>query len=37
MMGIVYMKWVMPDLVIIKHRRNKYIPEHAKDWVDYKI
>ena len=37
MMGIVYMKWVMPDLVIIKHRRNKYIPEHPKDWVDYKI
>ena len=37
LMGIVYMKWVMADLVIIKHRRNKYIPEHAKDWVDYKV
>ena len=37
LMGIVYMKWVLPDLVIIKHRRNKYIPEHPKDWVEYKI
>ncbi|MDC0047678.1 hypothetical protein OAJ29_01570, partial [Euryarchaeota archaeon] len=24
-MGIVYLRFVMPDLVIIKHRRNKYI------------
>ncbi len=23
-MGIVYLRFVMPDLVIIKHRRNKY-------------
>ena len=37
LMGIVYMKWVLPDLVIIKHRRNKYVPEHPKDWVEYKI
>ena len=37
LMGIVYMKWVLPDLVIIKYRRNKYITEHPKDWADYKI
>jgi uncharacterized membrane protein YjjP (DUF1212 family) len=37
MMGIVYMKWILPDLVIIKHRRNKYVREHPKDWVEYKI
>ena len=35
MMGIVYMKWVLPDKIIVKHRRNKYIPEHPKDWRDY--
>jgi len=37
MMGIIYMKFVMPDLIIIKHRRNKYVPEHPKDWVEYKV
>lgn len=36
-MGIVYMKWVLPDLIIVKHRRPKYVPEHPKDWVDYKV
>lgn len=37
MMGIVYMKWVLPDLIIVKYRRNKYVPEHKKDWVEYKV
>ena len=37
MMGIVYMKWVLPDLIIVKYRRNKYITEHRKDWVEYKV
>jgi len=37
MMGIIYMKFVMPDLIIIKHRRNKYVQEHPKDWVEYKV
>ena len=35
MMGIVYMKWVLPDKIIVKHRQNKYIPEHPKDWREY--
>ncbi len=37
MMGIVYMKWVLPDLIIVKYRRNKYVPEHPKDWAEYKV
>jgi hypothetical protein len=37
MMGIVYMKWVLPDLIIVKFRRNKYVTEHKKDWVEYKV
>ena len=28
-LGIVYLRFVMPDLVIIKHRRNKY-PNYSK-------
>ena len=26
MMGIIYLRFVLPDLVVVKHRRNKYIP-----------
>jgi hypothetical protein len=37
MMGIVYMKWVLPDKVIVKHRRPKNVREHPKDWVEYKL
>lgn len=37
MMGVVYMKWVIPDKVIVKHRRPKYVREHPKDWVDYEL
>lgn len=37
-MGIVYMRFVMPDLVIVKHRRNKYIsPKDPESWKEYKI
>lgn len=36
-MGIVYLKWVLPDTIVVKHRQNKYVPEHAKDWKEYKI
>ena len=37
-MGIVYMRFVMPDLVIVKHRRNKYIsPKDPESWQEYKI
>tara|TARA_Y100000996_G_C22315241_1_gene557926 strand:- start:173 stop:619 length:447 start_codon:yes stop_codon:yes gene_type:complete len=37
MMGVVYMRFILPDKVIVKHRANKYIPKHQKDWRDYKI
>ncbi|CAI8258056.1 MAG: hypothetical protein VX613_06080 [Candidatus Thermoplasmatota archaeon] len=41
-MAIVYQKWVLPDLIVIKHERNKFIPEHSKrkhekDWYEYKV
>ena len=36
MMGIVYLKFVLPDTIIVKHSQNKYIPEHQKDWREYK-
>ena len=38
MMGIVYMRFVMPDLIIVKHRRNKYItPNDPDGWQQYEV
>ena len=39
---IVYQKWVLPDLIVVKHERKKFIPEHTKrkvdkDWYEYKV
>jgi len=37
-MGIVYLRFVMPDLVIIKHRRNKYITSNdSEGWKKYEV
>ena len=37
-MGIVYLKWVVPDLVIVKHRRNKFAPPKDPDsWHKYEV
>tara|TARA_B100001996_G_scaffold96573_1_gene72360 strand:- start:152 stop:601 length:450 start_codon:yes stop_codon:yes gene_type:complete len=37
-MGIVYLKWVMPDTLIVKHRRNKFIPEKdSESWKKYEV
>ena len=36
MMGIIYLKYVLPDTIIVKHARYKYVPEHPKDWQEYK-
>jgi hypothetical protein len=37
-MGIVYLKWVMPDTIIVKHRRNKYIgTKDPESWVKYEV
>ena len=36
MMGMVYLKFVLPDTIIVKHAQNKFIPEHTKDWKEYK-
>jgi len=36
--GIIYLRFVMPDLVVIKHRRNKYIPvKDPESWHEYDI
>ncbi len=38
MMGIVYMRFVMPDVVVVKHRRNKYIPPNdTEGWQQYEV
>jgi hypothetical protein len=35
-MGIVYLKYVMPDVVVVKHRRNKYITRNDPEvWKKY--
>ena len=37
-MGIVYLKWVMPDTLIVKHRRNKYItPKDPDSGKNYEV
>ena len=36
MMGVIYLKYILPDTIIVKHSQNKYVPEHAKDWKEYK-
>jgi hypothetical protein len=36
LMGIVYLKFILPDTIIVKHAQNKYVPEHQKDWREYK-
>jgi len=37
-MGIIYLKYVLPDVLIVKHRRNKYIPKNDPDgWKDYEV
>jgi preprotein translocase subunit SecY len=37
-MGIVYLRFVMPDIVIIKHRRNKYItPNDSEGCKKYDV
>lgn len=37
-MGIVYLKWVLPDVLIVKYRRSKYIPSHdTESWKKYEV
>ena len=37
-MGMVYPRFVMPDIVITKHRRNKYItPNDSEGWKKYEV
>ncbi len=37
-MGIVYLKWVAPDLVIVKHRRGKFVaPKDPESWQKYEV
>lgn len=38
LMGIVYLRFVMPDVVVVKHRRNKYIPPNdTEGWQQYEV
>lgn len=38
LMGIVYLRFVMPDVVVVKHRRNKYItPNDTEGWQQYEV
>ena len=37
LMGLVYLKFILPDTIIVKHAMNKYIPEHQKDCKEYKV
>ena len=37
-MGIVYLKYVLPDVLIVKYRRNKYITSHdTESWKKYEV
>ena len=37
-LGMVYLKFVMPDVVIVKHRWNKYITSNDPDgWRQYEV
>ena len=37
-MGMIYMKYVMPDILIVKKRRGKYItPKDPDSWKQYKV
>ena len=37
-MGIVYLKWVLPDLVVVKHRRGKFIgAKDPESWKKYEV
>ena len=36
LMGLVYLKYILPDTIIVKHAINNFIPEHQKDWKEYK-
>ena len=37
-LGIVYLRFVMPDVVVVKHRRNKYITSNdAEAWKQYEV
>ena len=38
LMGIVYLRFVMPDVIVVKHRRNKYITSNDPDgWKQYEV
>ena len=38
LMGIVYLRFVMPDVIVVKHRRNKFIPPNdTEGWKQYEV
>jgi len=36
MVGVIYLKYILPDTIIVKHAQNKFIPEQQTDWREYK-
>ena len=37
-LGIVHLKYVLPDVVMVKYRRNKYITQNDPDaWKEYEV
>ena len=37
LMGLVYLRFILPDTIIVKNAMNKFTPEHKKDWKEYKV
>ena len=37
LMGLVYLRFILPDTIIVKNAINKFIPEQQKDWKEYKV
>jgi hypothetical protein len=37
-LGIVHLKYVLPDVVMVKYRRNKYITQNDPNaWKEYEV
>ena len=36
MMGIIYLRFVIPDRIIVKESMSKFVTEHQKDWREYR-
>ncbi len=37
LMGLVYLRFILPDTIVVKNAINKFVPEHEKDWKEYQV